>query len=51
MLKVCNFFISQKREKDGEQHLKEEEMRRRQKIREQEAKVSFKLFHSDMCFQ
>ena len=30
----------QKREKDGEQHLKEEEIRRRQKQRQQEAKVT-----------
>lgn len=33
-----NFVWQKKREKDGEQHLKEEEMRRRQKIRQQEAK-------------
>ena len=32
--------LSQKREKDGEQHLKEDEMRRREKLRQQEAKVS-----------
>ena len=29
----------QKREKDGEQHLKEEEQRRREKLRQHEAKV------------
>lgn len=35
--------LSQKREKDGEQHLKEEEMRRREKMRQQEAKVRVKV--------
>ena len=32
-------FDLQKREKDGEQHLKEEEQRRREKLRQHEAKV------------
>lgn len=32
------FVWQKKREKDGEQHLKEEEMRRREKVRQQEAK-------------
>jgi len=34
-----NFVWQKKREKDGEQHLKEEETRRLLKIRQQEAKV------------
>lgn len=40
----CLFYyiFSQKREKDGEQHLKEEEMRRREKLRQHEAKVRVK---------
>ena len=35
----ATYFDLQKREKDGEQHLKEEEQRRIEKLRQHEAKV------------